>query len=157
MFNDTFSSFILFTQALFFHSKSTLMSFVLYVITLVTAALGTILSSLIFNNIGVNTLGNLEQQQIQALLNALFWFLICVGTWFGASRTDEKPFGFISIKFLIAWIFCNAGAMLGFLLSFLIETGSLTVQSGQLLDQFFFILPLTIGPTATTSMGLKEK
>ncbi|RMG38739.1 MAG: hypothetical protein D6732_04890 [Methanobacteriota archaeon] len=133
------------------------MSFVLYVITLVAAALGTILSSLIFNNLGVNSLGNLEPQQIQALLNALFWFLICVGTWFGASRTDERPFGFISVKFLIAWLFCNAGAMLGFLISILIENGSLSVQGEQLLDQFFLILPLTIGPTATTSMGLKEK
>lgn len=157
MFNDTFSSYTLFTQTLSLSTSRKPMSFVLYVITLVTAAIGTILSAMIFNNIDVNSLGGLTPAQIQAFLNALFWFLICVGTWFGASRTDEKPFGFISVKFLIAWIFCNAGAMIGFIVALLIENGSLVLEAEQLANQFFLILPLTIGPTATASMGLKDK
>ncbi len=124
---------------------------------MVTAALGTVLSALIFQSLNISKLGGLTPAQIQSLLNALFWFLICVGTWFGASRTEEKPFGFLSIKFLVAWISCNVGAMIGFVVAVLIDQGSITLNGEQLANQFFFILPLTIGPTATTSLGLKDK
>ncbi len=133
------------------------MSLVVYIITLVTAAVGVVISDLIISNIAIQSLGGLNQVQIQLLLSAFLWFLISLTTFMGAKRVEAESFGFISLKFIIAWASCTAGALIGFVIALLIDSGSVQLNWDNIATQFFIILPLTIGPTATTAMGLKEK
>lgn len=111
-----------------------------------TAAIGTIVSSYVVDVI------NLPE-----LISAIIWFLIALITYLGAKRMKESGwFKMISLDFIFTWAFTCVGVILGFIVLVLIDQGSLTINLDQIIDLFFATLPLALGPTATTSLGLRD-
>ncbi|MHA2504004.1 MAG: hypothetical protein ACXAE3_14185 [Candidatus Kariarchaeaceae archaeon] len=124
------------------------MGFVSWIIALFATAIGVVLSTFLIS---------LDIINLPELINALVWLLI---TWFaylgGKQVDDESGFKIISLNFIITWAFTTIGALLGFIISTLIDTGSISLQLDALLTAFFFFLPLTIGPTLGVSLGLGD-
>lgn len=112
---------------------------------MVATAIGIIVSSLLTDII------NLPE-----LINAIFWFLICFTTYYFARRMDYGWFKMISLDFFLTWAFVCIGVILGLIILQLINTGSVTANLEQLTSFFYSSLPLALGPTATTSMGLRD-
>ncbi len=125
-------------------------------IIMFATTVGTLLALFLIENLKITQLGSLTQTQINLIFMALIWFLICVITWFGATRVEDNSFGLISPGFFIGWVFCNLGYIIGYLLFFLIRTSSITIQFDALTTSFLTALPLTIGPTLAASSGLKK-
>ena len=124
------------------------MGFVGWLIGLVATALGTILGFLLVDS---GLIGLAE------VIPAIVWFLICFVTYYAGTRLkEEKWFRLLSVNFLLTWIFCDVGYLLGIIVWQLIKTGTVSMSGNQLLDAFLISLPLTIGPTATMSIGLRD-
>jgi len=133
------------------------MKFELYAVTLVFGALGTVVGALLVDQIQISSLGSLTGNQIVILMNTILWFLVAVGTWFGAKRIEGDPFGIFSINFFLTWISCNIGVIIGALIQFMINGSTITLTMDLLTNSFFLYLPLTLAPTATATLGYKEK
>ena len=122
------------------------MKFVVYVMAMSTAAIGTIISSFVADII------NLPE-----LISAIIWFLISLVTYMGAKRMKESEwFKMLSLDFILTWAFTCIGVILGFIILVLIDKGSLTINLDQIVNLFYATLPLALGPTATTSLGLRD-
>jgi hypothetical protein len=116
--------------------------------TLFAAAIGWILASFV---------ATFDLGDFADLISAIFWFLIAFSTHFFAKRIkDEKRFGLLSLNFFITWAFCTAGAIIGDIVWDLIDSESTSIQLDAVVDSFFFFLALTIGPTATAALGIRE-
>lgn len=124
------------------------MGFIVWLITLVAAALGTVLGEFI---ISIDLIG------IPELVSAIIWFLIAFTTYFFGKRLDEEHwFKLVSINFIVTWAFCTVGYLLGLIVWNLIDQGAVAITLDQMVTFFFIALPLTIGPTATVSLGLRD-
>ena len=124
------------------------MKFIVYSISLFAAALGTILSSFLIDANIIN---------LPELIVAIIWFLISFVTYISAKNLkDEKWFKLISIDFFLTWAFTTIGVLIGVLVWTLIDFGSVSIDFDAMMNLFFFTLPFSLGPTATTSMGLRD-
>ena len=124
------------------------MKFIVYIISLFAAALGTILSSFLLDANIIN---------LPELIVAIIWFLISFITYISAKKLkDEKWFKLISIDFFLTWAFTTIGVLIGVIVWTLIDSGSVAVNIDTMVNLFFVTLPFALGPTATTSMGLRD-
>lgn len=124
------------------------MKFIVYIISLFAAALGTILSSFLINANIIN---------LPELIVAIIWFLISFITYISAKKLkDEKWFKLISLDFFLTWAFTTIGVLIGVIVWILIDTGAVSVNFDNMVNLFFITLPFSLGPTATTSMGLRD-
>ena len=137
------------------------MKLVVYLMAAFSSTIGVLLGLFIYNEIidiqALADLLNLSFIQAENLLWALLWYLVCFIAFIMATKIDYHGFSLISIDFLLTWIFCNIGVILGSYLYILIDTGSLTINWDAILDNFYLFLATTLGPAGTTAMGLKNK
>lgn len=132
------------------------MSLVLFLITLVAAAIGTTAALWLQANVSID-IGGMTSAQVDALITALAWFLICFVVYFAASKLkDVKSFKLVSLKFFLTWAFVCAGVIIGTILYILIDQGSVSIKSNDLFNWFLLALPLALGPTGAASMGLRD-
>ena len=124
------------------------MGFILWIIALVATTLGVVLGDVV---VSLNIIGNNQ------IINAIFWFLISMVTYYaGRKMKDEKWYKLLSLNFLITWAFSTIGALLGNFVWTLIDTGNASLNLNSMIDLFFIVLPLCIGPTAAMSLGLRD-
>ncbi len=116
--------------------------------SLFTATIGVVISYFLIS---------LQILNIDNLIIAFIWFLISIVTYWGGKKLDHSWFKPLSLDFLLTWMFCTVGVVLGFVIWTLIDQGSVSISFNQMVTVFFSFLPYSIGPSATTSLGLREK
>ncbi len=133
------------------------MKLALYAVILFVAAIGTVIGGIVITQIQISSLGNLTATQIFALMNTVLWFLVALATWFGSKNIEGKPFSILSLDFFLTWISCSFGVIIGVIISFLVNGGSISLTLDTIMDSFFLYLPFTLAPTATATLGFREK
>ena len=131
------------------------MKFTVYLITFFTAMIGMLISLFLLEFITISKFGNLTATQLSMLLQAVMWFIIALITYIGVQKTSETGFSFLSLDFLLTWLFCDIGVILGDLSYVLIKTQALSIELTTMMTLFLATLPLALGPTATAALGLK--
>ena len=127
------------------------MGFIIWLIALVAAAIGTVLVQFLLSIITV------QSELFQNLIAALVWFLIAYVLYYAGKKIDgESWFKLLSLNFFVTWAFATIGYLVGIVVWILIDTSKLNVSLDVMSAAFFFALPLTIGPTAAMSLGLRD-
>ncbi|OLS25763.1 MAG: hypothetical protein HeimC2_16980 [Candidatus Heimdallarchaeota archaeon LC_2] len=133
------------------------MALIVFLIALITTAIGYALGQLLNREIDINELAGLNQLQITGLINGLVWFVVCFVVYFGSTKLDEKKFALISPSFIITWFFVAMGIVLGVILDTIIQGDELTINGDLIKNAVFLNLTIALGPTAAASMGLNDK
>lgn len=125
------------------------MGFIIWIIAFVATAIGKILAEFLVS---------LELFDLPELISAIVWFLISFVTYLAGRKIEgEGWFKLLSLNFIVTWAFCTFGVLLGAVIWELIVTGGVVLQLEVILAIFFGSLPLTIGPTASLSLGLRDQ
>jgi len=133
------------------------MALIVFLIALITTAIGYALGQLLNREIDINELAGLNQLQIVGLINGFVWFVVCFVVYFGSTKLDEKKFALISPSFIITWFFVAMGIVLGVILDTIIQGDELTINGDLIKNAVFLNLAIALGPTAAASMGLNDK
>ena len=133
------------------------MGLIIYLIAFVTSALGLFLANLINDNIEVDELAGLTPLQINELITGLMWFIVCLVVYFGSAQIDnEKWFKLLSPSFFLTWVFVCAGIILGTILFLVYQDSSVTIDGDVVKNAFFSNLGISLGPTASASLDLRD-
>ena len=124
------------------------------------SAIGYLLILFISENIDVtSTEGILQGARIINLVEALLWAVVCLVAAFGATLwvdPDERV-GMISILFILLWIVCDFGILLGIILDMLIDGQSVSISADFILDNFFANLQIALSPALASCLGISIK
>ena len=93
------------------------------------------------------------------LLQGILWMVISVIVYFGVGMAfpDGAKVGVFSPLLYILWLFVNLGLVIGFIIWFLIQGGSVTLDLDQIVNSIYGNLVTSLGPTFAAALGIVNK
>ncbi|MHA2365045.1 MAG: hypothetical protein ACXAC7_13895 [Candidatus Hodarchaeales archaeon] len=89
----------------------------------------------------------------------IVWLVICIVVYFGVGFAfpDGESIGPFSPLLFLLWIFTNVGLIIGYILWFLIDGQTITIDLDFLVDAIFLNLVFSLAPTFAASLGIVNK
>ena len=97
--------------------------------------------------------------RIALFFNALVWFVVLFLVFWGSTMFIDygEKNGLLSLTFFITWICVAFGMVIAVIIHSLLATSSVTLNLDLLIDAFFGVLLLSLGPTIAALLGLSNK
>jgi hypothetical protein len=122
---------------------------------LVMQVVSDILSD-IFTDLAIDFLTPLR---IGLIVAALGWFVVCFLTYWGSTRwLDEgEKAGILSLFFFLVWLVASVGILIAIMLHTMIQGATVVLDLDNILNTFFFAMPLALAPSIAAVLGVSNK
>ena len=105
------------------------------------------------------TIDFLTPARIMLMVAALGWFVVCFLTYWGSTRWLEEgeKVGLLSLFFFLVWLIASFGILIGILLFNMFQGFTVTLDLDNILNTFFFAMPLALAPAVAAILGVTNK
>ena len=97
--------------------------------------------------------------RIALIVAALGWFVVCFLTYWGSTRWLEvgEKVGLLSLFFFLVWLTASLGILIGIILFNMFQGLTITLDLDNILNTFFFAMPLALAPAIAAILGVTNK